>query len=83
MIFQHQFEKGFSILEILIILSLSTALVISGTLTFSKVKRSEELFSTTLHIVNLLEKARAKSIANEKDRAWKVVIIIDRASLQD
>lgn len=80
---QFRLEGGFSFLEILIVTTLAVVMAISGVLIFNQVKRQEELFSVVVHTVRFLETARAKSIANENDTTWKVVMIVDRVGLQD
>lgn len=76
-------ESGFSFLEILLVAGLSVFLALAGVLSFNQVKRREELFSVAARTVQLLETARAKSIANENDATWKVVIGSNQVSLQD
>lgn len=80
---QFRSKRGFSFLEILIVMTLIVVITTSGLLTFNQVKRREELFSVVVYIVQLLETARAKSIANEKDTKWKVVMAVNQVSLQD
>ena len=74
---------GFTLIEIIIAMSLALSLAAVGVLTFNRVKRSETLFSVVAQTVQVLGAARVKSLASEKDRAWKVVIDPSRVSLQD
>ena len=70
-------------IEILVGLSLVVGLAMAGILNFSRVKRREGLQAVAFKMVELLEKARNKSLTGEGDTGWKVVVGQTSLSLQD
>lgn len=80
---QFKQEKGFTFLEVLIVITLSVVMASSGLLVFNRLKRQEEIFSVVVQIVRLLETARAKSVACQNNANWKVVVATDKVTLKD
>ena len=75
--------KGFTILELLVVMVLTAAVSAMGMISFSRLKRQEDLFAITAATVQMLEKARNGSITGKNDLVWKVVINADNLRLED
>ena len=58
--------KGFTILELLVVMGLTAAVSAMGMISFSRLKRQEDLFAITAATVQMLEKARNGSITGKK-----------------
>lgn len=75
--------KGFTILELLIVMGLAAAVSAMGMISFSRLKRQEDLFAIIANTVQILDKARSGSVTGKNDVAWKVVVGGDNLRLED
>lgn len=76
-------SKGFTIIEILVVMSLVVGMVAAGVMNFGRVRRQEDLQEIALNVVRLVEAGRNKAITGEGDKEWKVVVGASSVSLRD
>ena len=75
--------KGFTILELLIVIGLTAAVSAMGMISFSRLKRQEDLFAIAANTVQMLDKARSGSVTGRNEAAWKVVVEADNLRLEN
>ena len=75
--------KGFTILELLIVMTLAAVVAAMGMINFSRLKRQEDLPAIVVMAVQLAERARSGSVSGKDGRAWKVMINPGSVSLAD
>ena len=76
-------KKGFTLLEIMIVIGLAGLMALLGMVSFGRVRQREGMAAAAMRVAQILTLARAKSIAGENDKAWKVVVEEERVLLQD
>ncbi len=76
-------KKGFTLLEILIVISLMTLLGVMGMGVYGKVRQNEDIASVVIQVVHILNSARTRSVTGEKDMEYKVRVESDRVQVQD
>jgi len=79
---KNNFQKGFTMMELLIVMGLVASVAMIGVVSVSRIKKSEDIATVAASVVNVLEEAHAKSLTGEKDRAWKVVMNAEAVTLQ-
>ena len=75
--------KGFTILELLMVMGLAAAVSARGMISFSRLKRQEDLFAIAANTVQMLDRARNGSVTGKDDIAWKVVVGEDNLRLEN
>ncbi len=75
--------KGFSLLELLIVISLTSLVGVIGMGIYGRVRQREEMTAEVIQVVHILNSGRVKSVAGEKDMTWKVRLEADRVKLQN
>lgn len=76
-------KKGFTILELLIVVVLITIVGVGGARVYGQVKQNEDMASAVMKVVQVINEARSRSVTGEDDKGWKVKIEADRVKLQD
>jgi len=76
-------KKGFSLLELLIVVSLTSLVGVMGMGIYGRVRQREEMTAEVSQVVHILNSGRVKSVTGEKDMTWRVRLETDRVKLQD
>lgn len=74
---------GFSLIELLITVSLVTVISVIGIASLSRSKQQEDLLSVVINIVQLIERAREQTITGTNDTSWQINLSDSQASLTD
>jgi len=77
------FSSGFSLMEVLVAISLVGLMSVGSMIAYGRVRQQEELSSTVSQIAQLLNLARVRSVAGDNDSTWKVVLTSTVVFLQD
>lgn len=76
-------ELGFTLLELILTVSLMTILLVGSLGSISRSKQNEDLLSTVMKIVQFLQLAQERSITGAKDSSWKIILSESLVRLTD
>ena len=67
-------SRGFTLLELVLAVGLTTVLAVVGIGSISRSKQREDLLSVVIRIVQTLQLAQERSMSGAKDTSWKVIL---------
>ena len=65
---------GFTLLELILTVSVTTILLVGAVGSISRSKQSEDLLATVIKIVQYLQQAQERSITGRDDTSWKIIL---------
>ena len=76
-------QNGFSLIELLVVFSLTAILAGGGLLAYSRVKQSQEMEGVVIKVSQIVNDGRAKSVTGEGDTGWKLKWTADKIWLEN
>lgn len=76
-------QKGFSLIELLVVFSLTVILAGGGIVAYGQVRQSQEMESVAMKVDQIVNSGRVKSVTGEDDSSWKIKWTADRVWLEN
>lgn len=76
-------QEGFSLIELLVVFSLTVILAGGGIVAYGQVRQSQEMESVAMKVGQIVNSGRVKSVTGEDDSSWKIKWTADGVWLEN